>query len=78
MLNVHSLHHLVDYARHHGPLWTWWAFPFEDKNRYLSEVTHASRLPAKQIFSAINLLSSLPLLANRLSGLQATPRDEQV
>lgn len=62
VLNVHSLYHVVDFARLHGPLWTWWAFPFEDKNHYLSEVTHATQKPEKQMFFALNLLTSFPFM----------------
>lgn len=41
---------------------TWWAFPFEDKNHYLSEVTHATQKPEKQMFFALNLLTSFPFM----------------
>lgn len=78
-LNIHSLLHVVDYARHHGPIWTWWAFPFEDKNRYLSEVTHATRKPEQQMFTALNLLTSLPFIRNIFhSELHLSERDEEV
>lgn len=62
VLNVHSVQHVAAFARIHGPLWTWWAFPHEDKNHYLSEVTHATRKPEKQMFLSLNLLTSFPFL----------------
>jgi hypothetical protein len=68
-MNAHSVYHLVDYVRHHGPLWTFWAFPFESALGSLSIHCHGKRLVENQLALAANFIQSLPAMAYQASCL---------
>jgi hypothetical protein len=77
VMNIHSLLHLVDYARAHGPLWTMWAFQFEDKLQLLRDNRHATHQPERQMFEAVNILTSLSYVHHQLAQLPTLCETDQ-
>jgi hypothetical protein len=79
VLNIHSLWHLMDYVTIHGPLWTMWAFAFEDKLQFLRSHKHAKRKPEGQMSFAASFLSALPAALYRVSSsLQLSTEEKKV
>jgi hypothetical protein len=61
-INPHILHHMVSCVERHGPLWTFWAFPFEGALGQLKVFSHAKHAIEKQLVFSANVKSALPLL----------------
>lgn len=53
---------MVACVERHGPLWTFWAFPFEGALRQLKVFSHATRAIEKQLVFSANVTSGLSLL----------------
>jgi hypothetical protein len=62
VMNIHSLLHLSKYVRYHGPLWSFWAFPFEKALGIVRDWVHGTKKVERQLSFGMNLLESLPIL----------------
>jgi hypothetical protein len=62
VMNFHSLHHLVDYCKRFGPLWTTWCFPFEKALGYAKRFVHGKKIVDDQFAFSWSTWSSLPRL----------------
>ncbi|KAH3894571.1 hypothetical protein DPMN_018728 [Dreissena polymorpha] len=53
-LNVHNIGcHLAQYVQHHGPLWAWSCFGFEDLNGFLIKSSHGTGDVSTQLLSTL-------------------------
>jgi hypothetical protein len=63
-MNAHSLCHLTAYARNLGPLYTFWAFPFENALGGIKIFSHGKRTVETQLAFGAVVQESLPMLVN--------------
>lgn len=61
-LNTHILHHLARCVSLHGPLWTFWAFPYETALGDLTVHAHGRHAVEHQIAFAANMIGCFPML----------------
>lgn len=61
-MNVHSLLHLPDVVKDHGPLWGHSCFPFESANGMLLKLFHGTQCAEKQVRIRISLSANKPML----------------
>jgi hypothetical protein len=66
VLNLHSLYHLPDCVREHGPLPLFSASPFEGALSGLKLQNHARRLAEKQLTLSANIISTMPEVQRQL------------
>lgn len=63
-MNAHSLCHLAAYARNLGPLYTFWAFPFENALGGIKIFSHGRRVVETQLAFGAVVQESLPMLVD--------------
>lgn len=63
-MNAHSLCHLVAYACNFGPLYTFWAFPFENALGAIKIHSHGKRVVETQLAFGAVVQESLPMLVD--------------
>jgi len=61
-MNVHVLYHLVPCVKQHGPLWTFWAFPFESTLGHIKTFNHSRKVVEHQMGLSANIMSCRPML----------------
>lgn len=71
-MNAHSLSHLVAYARHLGPLHTFWAFPYENTLGAIKTHSHGKRVVEAQLAFGAVVRESLGMLVDECKKREAT------
>jgi len=72
---AHVLHHLVHYCRRHGPLWTFWCYPFEKMLAFVKLSTHGTSAVEGQFAFYAQLLECLPLLEQKVRECNQVPSE---
>lgn len=70
---AHILHHLVHYCRQHGPLWTFWCYPFEKMLAFVKLSTHGTSAVENQFAFYAALLECLPILEQKVCEFNQVP-----
>jgi len=73
-LNVHLLHHLVDFVKEYGPLWVYWCFPFEKALGYYKKFLKSQKSPAKSFCR----VSSFQNFSSSVSSTSINPNIQKV
>lgn len=74
---MHILYHLVECVRELGPIWTFWAFPFENALGHLKVQNHGRKVVEGQLSFASNVSACLPMLLELCGGDEALAQSEE-
>ena len=58
-VTIHQLLHLSTHVRRFGPLWTTWAFSFENFNGFVTSFVHGTQRIEKQLQDAYQMNQAL-------------------
>lgn len=58
-VTVHQLLHITTFVLRYGPLWTTWAFTFENFNGFITSFVHGTQKIEKQLQDAYQMNQAL-------------------
>ncbi len=76
-MNLHSLHHVVQYCRCYGPIWTTWCFPFEKALGIAKTFVHGKQTLEDQFAFAFQATKALQKIEGKHIKLPPQIPDQQ-